>query len=87
MRQKPDFLLLLSMLVVSGVLISHFVVIEQAGSTAANTPLPGTHYSSYNNSYYDNTYYNNNARDKAVQAEHFKSQELARIDLLKQRIR
>lgn len=47
MRKKPDILLLLSVLVVSGVLISHFVIINRTDSNSKNISQLNMQYSQF----------------------------------------
>ncbi len=44
MRKKPDFLLLLSVLVVSGVIFSHFFIINHTDNTAKKLIRLNTQY-------------------------------------------
>ncbi len=85
MRKKPDILLLLSVLVVSGVIISNFVVIRHNDKTAEILTSLDAQYSQSQadvmlNSHSELQKYEFKVRD-------FKSQALARIDLSKQQIR
>jgi len=71
MRKKPDILLLLAVLVVSGVIISNFVVFKQDNKTArlaaVNAPF--------------SQFQTDNSEAKA-----FKLRDIARIDSSKQQI-
>ncbi len=81
MRKKPDILLLLSVLVVCGVFISHYVVIGHSDNR-------GRSIGAYNASFQAN-----DAKaelEPALKSRHatkFSSQELARIDSSKQQTR
>ncbi|MCW8931873.1 MAG: hypothetical protein OQL19_16770 [Gammaproteobacteria bacterium] len=81
MRKKPDILLLLSVLVVSGVIISHFVVIEKSDKTTANLSLHNTHDSTLQ------TKAMTKIRPNEVRLTKLNAQELVRIDSSKQQIR
>ncbi len=81
MRKKPDFLLLLSILVISGVLISHFVVIEHSDMSTDNTALHNAHFANYEKQ----ALFSGTMTGTTAEAGIFRSQELARIDLLKPR--
>ena len=81
MRKKPDILLLLSVLVVSGVIISNFVVMGHSDKATTNLSLLNTQYSKIQIDAMKNPASNN------VLVPKLNSQELVRIDLSKQRIR
>lgn len=76
MRKKPDIIFLLSVLVVSGVLISNFAVIGKSDRKINNLSLLSAQYSQLQADSMTN-----------VTKQKLKSQELAHIDLSKRQIR
>jgi len=84
MRKKPDILLLLSVLVVSGVIISNFVVTRHNDRTTGNLFLPDAQYSRSQTDHIMNS--NSEFQKYEFKMLDFKSQELVRIDLSKQQI-
>jgi len=85
MRKKPDILLLLSVLVVSGVIISNFVIFGQSDRSAKNSSLLEAQYSQI-----QTDIAMIHKMDHIIQqgiAHPLKSRELARIDSSKQQIR
>lgn len=82
MRKKPDILLLLSVLVVSGVVISHFVIIGHSNNKLMNL-------SSLNAQFQTDKSTSRSLHSSLQKSDVHKlnSRELARIDLSKQQIR
>ena len=85
MRKKPDILLLLSVLVISGVIISNFVIIRHNDKTAEILMSLDAQYSQSRADAILNS--NSELQKYEFKVRDFKSQELARIDLSKQQIR
>ena len=82
MRKKPDILLLLSVLVVSGVIISNFVLIRHSKS---NISLPDAQYSQSKT--HDMMNKHSERKTYEFKMHDFNSQAFVHIDSSKQRIR
>ncbi len=85
MRKKPDILLLLSVLVVSGVIISNFVVIGHTDKTT-NLSLLNAQYSQFQTKTLESKKRMSSASNDAHRPT-LSSQELVHIDSSKQQIR
>ena len=84
MRKKPDILLLLSVLVVSGVIISNYFVIGHSKNTNNLSQL-NAQYSPFQTDKDNHTLNRFSSKDGMMPE--LNSRELARIDSSKQRIR
>ena len=85
MRKKPDILLLLSVLVVSGVIISNFVFIGHSDKSIKNLSSLNAQYSQIQTDI-AMIHTMDHIMEKSI-AQQFKSQALVRIDSSKQQIR